>query len=135
MRPDHGGDAAVEMPAHGHFFASQLGVKVDEPDLDGRRQCLNKLIRLAEGAIRLGHVNAALQIHDGAIDAVAGLHDDDAAAGEFVDIVGGAEQAGLAGEIVVDFALVPDVVAASQDVDAVAEQLVRELRRDAETAG
>jgi hypothetical protein len=76
-----------------------------------------------------------LQIHDGAIDSVARLHDHDAAAGEFVDVIRGAEQAGLAGEIVVDLALVPDVVAAGEDVEAVAEQLVGELRGDAEPAG
>jgi len=76
-----------------------------------------------------------LQVHDGAIDAVAGFDDDDAAAGEFVEVVGGAQETGLAGEIVVDFAFVPDVIAAREDVDAVAEELVGELRGDAEAAG
>ena len=132
---DHGGHAAVEMPAHGHFFAGQLGVKVDESNLDVRRQCLNQLIGFAKRAIRLGHIRPALQIDDGAIHAIPSPDDHHAAARQLVDVIGRPQQARLAGEIVIDFTLVPDVIAAGQDVDPVAEQLVGELRCNPESAG
>ncbi len=132
---DHGRYAAVEMPAHGHFFAGELGVEVDESNLDSRRQCLNQLIGFAKRAIGLGHIRPALKIDDGAIDTIARLDDDDAAAGQFVDVIGRPQEARLAGEIVVDFPFVPDVIATGQHVDTVAEQFVGKLRCDAESAG
>jgi hypothetical protein len=76
-----------------------------------------------------------LQIDDRAIDSIARLDDDDSAAWKLIDIVRRAKQARLAREIVVDLALVPDVVAAGEDVDAVAEDLVGKCGGDAESAG
>ena len=41
----------------------------------------------------------------------------------------------MAGEVIVNFALIPDVIAGRQDVEAIAEQLIGQLGIDAETAG
>ncbi len=76
-----------------------------------------------------------MQIQDRAIDSVARLHHHHASPGQLIDIIGGPQQARLAGEIIVDLALIPDVIAAGEHVQAVAEQLIGELRRDAEAAG
>ena len=34
VRADYGRSAAIEVPAHSHFLARQLSVKVDKPNLD-----------------------------------------------------------------------------------------------------
>jgi hypothetical protein len=134
VRAHHRRDAAVQVPAHRHLFAGQLGMKIDESDFDLLRQLFENLVRFAKRAIGLRHVGAALQVDNRAIDAVAGLHGHDAAAGQIVDVVGGTKQSRLAFEIVVNFALVPDMIATGQDVQAVAEQFVGKLRGDAESA-
>ena len=41
----------------------------------------------------------------------------------------------MAREVIVDFALVPDVIAGGEDVEPVAEQFVGQMRRNAETSG
>ena len=57
------------------------------------------------------------------------------APGSSVDIIRGTQQARLAREIIVNLALVPDVVAAGEHVEPVAEQLIGKLRRNAEASG
>ena len=81
------------------------------------------------------HVNPPLQIQDGAIDSVARLHHHHAASRQLLHVIRRTQQTRLAGEIIVNFALVPDVIAGGDDVQAVVEQFVGELGRDAEPAG
>ena len=79
------------------------------------------------------HVDAPLQIQDGAVDSVARLDDNHSRSRRFGGIIRGPKQTRLFGQIFVDFALIPDVVAAGDHVDAVPEDLVGELRRDPES--
>ena len=133
--PDHGGNAAVEIPSHRDLFAGHFGVEIDESNGDVRRQFGKQRVCLSERAIGGRHVDAALKIQNRDVDTVARGHDNHAAAGEFLDVVCRAQQARLAREVIVDFAFIPDVVAGGDDVDAVAEQILGKLGRDAETAG
>src|SRR5206468_1117821 len=64
----------------------------------------------------------------------AGAVDIDAAAGA-LGVVGGAEQARLAGKVVEDLLLVPDVIPGGEDVDAEGQQILGDGGCDAEAAG
>ena len=55
--------------------------------------------------------------------------------GKFFRIVGRPEQTRLARQIVVNLALIEDVIAGSENVDAEAKQLFGDQGRDAEAAG
>ena len=76
-----------------------------------------------------------MQVHNCAIDAVASLYHYDPRTGQFRDIIRRTQKARLAREVIVNLALVPDMIAAGQHVEAVTEQLVGQLRRDAEASG
>jgi hypothetical protein len=54
--------------------------------------------------------------------------------GEFLGVIGGSNQAVLRGQVVVDFALVPDVIPAGENVNAQLQQLFRYERGDPEAA-
>jgi hypothetical protein len=134
VRADHRGNPAVQIPAHGHLLAGQLGVKIYETDFRAGRQILQNLIGLAKGTIGLRHVGAALQIDNRAVDPVLRFDHHHAASGEFLDVVAGTQQPRLAGKIIVNFALIPDVVAAGEDVQPVAEQFIGKRRSNAEAS-
>src|SRR5215210_992982 len=76
-----------------------------------------------------------LEIDNGARYARAGFYDHIAAAGKLIDIVSGPEQLGLPVEVIMNLALVPDVITRREDVKAEVEKLFRDERRYAETAG
>ena len=95
---------------------------------------MDEIVGFAERTIRLRHVDASLQIHHGDVDAIARGHHDDPFAGQFLDVVRRTQQARLAREVIVNFALVPDMIAGGQDVEPVAEQILGQLRRDPESA-
>ena len=132
---DHGRNASIEMPAHGDFFARQLGVKIDETYLDFGTQLGKESVGFAKRAIDGCHVGAPLQIDNRAVDSVSRLDDNDAGTRQLRRVIGWTQQARLAREVVINFALVPDMIAAGEHVDAEAEQIVGQLRRDAEAAG
>ena len=134
VRADHRRNAPVEIPSHCHFLAGQLRVKIDEADLYLGRQGGEQRVGFSKRTIRRGHVCAPLEIENRAVDAVARLGDDHAAPGEVFNVICRTQQPRLAGEIIVDLALVPDVIAAGQDVETVSEQVLGELRSNAESA-
>ena len=135
MGADHGGNAAVQVPTHGHFFAGEFGVEIDKPDLYAGVEFLENAIRLAERAIGAGHVHAALQIDHRHLDAVPGLHRDHAQARQFFGIIGWTQQPRLAGHVVVNFFLIEDMIAGGEHVQADAEQFLGDLGSDSEAAG
>jgi hypothetical protein len=140
---EDGGDAAVEIPAEGGFFAGGFGVDVEEDDF-----CVGvafdldeKLVGFAEGVVAGGHEDAALQVEDGVFGAVAELALVDAEAGCADGVVGGTDDAaatdvrvGGDGHVLEDFFLVPDVVAGGDDVGAEVEEFFCEGGGDAEAA-
>ena len=76
-----------------------------------------------------------MQIQHGAAHAVASLHQRHAGARQSLRIIRGSQQARLPRKVIVDFALVPDVIAAGQHVNAVTEQFIGQRRSDAEASG
>ena len=134
VRADHRGNAAVQVPAHGDLLAGDLGVKIDEPHLDRRVELGQDLVGLAERAIGGRHVGAALQIDHGALHAVARAQHDHAAARR-VGVVGRPQQPRLAVQVIVELALVPDVIAGGEHIQPHGEQLFGDGRSDAEAAG
>src|SRR5579863_1293905 len=61
---DHGRDATVQIPTHGHLLAGEFRVKINEPHLD-RVERRQNLIRLAKRAARRWHISPALQVDYG----------------------------------------------------------------------
>lgn len=66
---EQGGDAAVEIPAQGNFFAGGFAVKVEQDDLCG--DFAEEFVSFAEGVVAAGHEDAALEVHDGVLLSVA----------------------------------------------------------------
>ena len=91
-------------------------------------------IRLAERAVGGRHVGAALQIEDGALHSVAGLHGDQSMTRR-LRIVRRPQQARLAVQVIVEFPLVPDMVAAGENIEAEGEEVLGNRGSDAEAPG
>jgi hypothetical protein len=109
-------------------------VKIDEPHLDALGQLAQDLVSLPERAIDGRHLRAPLQIDDRTFDSVARLHHDYSLAGQLLGVVRRPQEPLLPREIIVNLTLVPDMVAAGEDLDSVTEQLLSQLRRDPESA-
>ena len=101
-----------------------------------------QLIGNAEGIVVGGHENASLQIDHGVGDALfaAFIHAPARHVGRIIrraqQAAGGAVLVAVGGlKVVDDLALVPDVVAGGDDIDAQIEQVFRQRAGDAEAAG
>ncbi len=133
VRPDDRRRAAVEKPAERDLLARRLGVEVDEHVVD-------LAVELAQGHVDVGERRApgaqeevAAEVHDAEADAVA-LDDAGPVAGLAAQVVVGPQDLPAPVHVVEDLAPVVGVVAERDDVDAGAEQLVGDLRRDAQAA-
>src|SRR5256712_3929341 len=135
VRANDGGDAPVEVIAHRYLFAGRLGVHVHQDERDIRRQFAELAIRFAERVIDGAQKHAALQIEHGVFHAVFRGAGEDAAAGIALGKIRRAQQARLLRNVVQDFAAVPTVVSAGEDIDSGAKELFGETRRDAEARG
>ena len=118
-----------------HLFAGHLRVEVDELHLDGGIELAQDLVGLAERAIGGRHVDAALQIDHGAIDAAAACDTYRTPLPGAFGVVGGTQQARLPRQVIEDLALVPDVIAGGQHVEPEREEVLGDRRRNAEAAG
>ncbi len=69
---EHGGDAAVEIPAERDLFAGGFGVEVDEDDAraGALANLREEVVGFAEGVVAGVHEDAALQVDDGVGGAV-----------------------------------------------------------------
>ncbi len=141
---EDGGDAAVEVPAEGDFFAGGFAVDVEEDDLGAGRfgDLGEEVVGLAEGVVAGGHEDAALEVDDGVRLAVAEDALVEAEAGGSVGVVGGAEDAAAAGvgvfgdgHVLEDLFFVPDVVTGGDYVGSEIEELFGDGGGDAEAAG
>ena len=124
VRPDDHRHSPVEVQAEGVLLGRDLAVEVDEAD---RRQGLGGLVEqpvgLRERVVDLLHVGAALEVDDRELVAVERVIDAPSATRDAVGAVVERSQDALAlVEVLVDLALVPDVVAGRDDVDARIEQ-------------
>ena len=137
VRADDRADPAVEMEPEGVLLGRQLAVEVDEPD---RRQRLGRLVEqrvgVGERVLDRLHVRPALEVDDRELGAVERLEDAPAAAGHAVGaVVQRPQDAIVRLEVRVDLALVPDVVAGRDHVDAGREERLGGRRRQAHAAG
>ena len=90
---------------------------------------------LRERRVELVHEDAAHGVDDGDLFAGIGVVHEPAAAGGLVGVVDRPQDGPIGVEVVVDLALVPDVVAAGDDVDPAAEQLLGQARGQARPGG
>ena len=141
---DDGGDAAVEVPAEGDFFAGGFAVEVEEDDFGSgfALDVAEEFVGFAEGIVAAGHEDAALEVHDGVSLAGGELALVEAEAGSADGVVGGAEDAAAAsvrinrdGHVFEDLFFVPDMVTGRDNVRAEIEELIGERRCQAEAAG
>ena len=135
MRSDQGGYSAIDIPAHRDLLAGHLGMEVDKSYFNVAGQRSEEFIGLPERTVGVRHIHTSLEIHHSATPAVAHLVDIDACAGTARRVICGPQKTRVAVEIFVNVALVPDVITGSHHVDAAAEQVVRDGRRDAESGG
>jgi len=127
----HGGYTAVQIPAHRYFLTGHFGVKIHEFHFDRRVDLTQEQVRFTEGTIGGRHVGAALQIEDGALHSIARLYGDQSVSRPF-RIVGGPQQPRLAVQVIVKFALVPNMVAAGEHIQSESEKILGNRGRDTE---
>ena len=134
VRAPDGGDAPVEIKAHGALFARALGVVVDEDDL--RLHLLQNLVGDEEGVIRV-HVEreAAHEVHDRELDAALRLEFAPAAPRALRREVRRAQNALVRVQIGLQLIAHPGVVAERDHVRAGGEKIVRLPGRDADDVG
>jgi hypothetical protein len=137
------GDFAVEVPAHGDFFAGGFGVEVDHDDfgLDAGEQVGGGMERVVGPA----HEDLAHEVEYCVRQTLVGSVGDgpfeNAIAGESGLHICRAEDAawtflavGWRGEVVEQFSFVPHVIAGGHDVGTEVEELIGDLRGHAEAA-
>jgi len=135
VRPDDGGDAAVEPRREGDLLARRLGVEVDDHDRRSALRLLHEVVDdLPRGHRRLEE-ELAEQVEDGDCDPVLRLHDRKPAAGRLCSGVRGTDHALARGEVGADPAAAVRVVAEGDHVGTRGEELVGELRGDAGAVG
>ena len=132
VRPNHRGNAPIQIPAHGHFFAGRFRVDIHDDNTDARGDARQLAVGGAERAINGGHEDAALEIQHRIPYAVLRRAEVQPAPGIPVGKVCRAQQARLVGNVLEDFLAVPDMVASGKYFHAGGEQLFDETRRDAE---
>jgi len=133
MGSDDGGHPAVEVPAERDLLARRLRVEVDDHVVCGVADLLEHRVDLREGHPPRAQEHVALQVDDREAD-TALLDDAPTVAGLRGQEVRRTQDALCAIEIGVDLLALVGVVAQRDDVDARGEQLVGDLRGDAEAA-
>ena len=133
MRSDHGRGSSVQIPTHGDFLTGGFRVHIDEDEVYVRRQPGELAVSLAKRVIDSGQKGAALKIQYRVFNAIFGGAAEEAAAGAAIREIRRAQQARLVGQVIHDFAAVPTVIAAGEDVDAIVEKFVGQARGDAES--
>jgi len=144
VRAEHGGHAAIEIPAKSDLLARGFAVDVEHDNL--RRSVLGNLrkqvVGLAKGVVAGGHKDAPLHVDNGILLAggqFAFIHSE---AGCADSVIGRADDAAAAhmrilrhGHVFKNLFFVPDVVAGRDHVRTQVEELFRNRRRQAEATG
>ena len=131
MRPDHGRDAPVEVPAHRLLLRRRLGVHVDDDEGGRRPHPGHLLVRPDERAVDGGEEHAALNVEHA--DLIGPRLDDHRAdARRARGVVGGAQEQVLLDDVLDDLLAVPDVVPRGHHVDAAVQEAAGQGRRHPE---
>jgi hypothetical protein len=120
------------MPAHGDLLGGRLGVEVDEDDARLLPDGLNFRLEDAERIVNGRHEDTSHGVDDRDRHTATRPRDVHAAARRARRHVHRPEEPRLFVKVRQDFLLVPDVVAAGHHVHAVLEEVVGDVRRDAE---
>jgi len=131
---DDRGHAAIQEPAHADLLAGRLGVHVDEHVLGATLQGAQRRFDLDERLTPRAQEQVSRQVDHGQAHAVA-LDHATAVTGLGGEEVGRAQDALLLVEVAIDLAAAVGVVAQRDDVDALAQERVGDLGRDAHAAG
>ena len=134
MSADHGGHAAVQVPAHPDLLARRLGVHVDHDVVDPVAQVTERGVGLGEGRAAGIHEQVPRQRDDPEPHLAAGDHTRSVPRLSAQEIRR-PQDSRLVVEVGVDLALPVGVVAERDHVDPGGEHLVGELRRDADAPG
>jgi len=131
---EHGCDPPVKVPAHGDLLARHLGVEVDDHGVGLAVEALEDRVDRRERRARHPELHSAAQVDHR--DAPAPDLDHGVAAPRIaVWVVGRPDHAVGAIQVLVDLAVLVDVVAGRDHVRAGGEQLVGGSLGDAQPAG
>src|ERR1700730_887244 len=133
MRSDDGGGSSVQIPTHGDLLTGGFRVHIDEDEIYVRRQRAQLGVGLAKWVIDGGQKGAALKIQHRILNAIFGGATEETAARAAIREIRGTQQARLVGQVIHDFATVPTVIAAGEDVNTVVEKFIGQARSDAES--
>src|SRR3990170_2317072 len=135
MGADQCADLPVEIPAHRDLFARGLGVEVQDDDPRPLAYPLDLRPHHAKRVIDLGHEHASLEVEHGDGHPILRGRDGRPAARHAGRVVERSDNARLRVEEFVGVPMLPDVVAAGDDIHAGAEDLVRHLTAQPRASG
>jgi len=134
VRPEDRRHAAVEVPAHRHLLAGQLGVEVDDERVGGAGERVEQLVDRGERVAVHPHVHLAAQADHG--DPHAGRLDDRVApAGVARGEVRRAHDPAFRVQVRIDVPVAVGVVAERDHVGPGVEDLARRLGGDPDPSG
>ena len=137
MGADDRRNPTVEKMAHGLFFTGRLAMNVDDDGVYGGAESVvpQRLLDGLEGIVQGIHEQPAHGVDDHHLASVFGIENAGADAGGAFGIVHRPEKPGVAVDVIDDLALVPDVVAAGDNVGAGGIERLADLVGDAEAMG
>ncbi len=121
------------MPAHGNLFAGDFGVKIDELHFNRGIEFGEHAVRGAKRAVDGRHESAALQVEYGAFYAIPRA-DCNGSFARPLRVICRPQQTRLPPQIIEDFPLIPNMIAAGEHVDAERQEIFRDGGRDAKSA-
>src|SRR6267378_5346093 len=131
---EHEAGPAVQVPAQRHLLGGGLGVHIHDPH-PSRLAAPDDLVHGRERGVVGWHEEPALDVADQHHPLLPQVVAEPAAPWGTAGIVLGPQDWAVAVEPILHLALIPDVVAAGQDIDAQGEQVVRDLGGQPEPAG
>src|SRR6266700_4829267 len=135
MGADDGADAPIEHPRKGDLFRRGLGMEVNEDYVCLLSQALDLGERAVKGIVQRRHERAPLEVNNADRWQPVTVKDDAALPWSSRRIIERSNKAALMRQQFHDFLLVPEMIAAGDDIDAGGEDFVGGLDGYAGTAG
>jgi hypothetical protein len=134
MRTHDGVDFTVKIDRHRLFLGGILSMEIDDNPVNLVSIRSDNTQRNFEGAIHVVHIDAALQI-DHTKAEIPFSENAVASSGGTSWIVSGSEKTFRFIEIFINLSLLPDMISAGDNVDAVGEYLIGKVRGEPESGG